>query len=79
VSGGPDEEAGSGPECRWYPVCPMKRYLEAGLLARRWVEAYCRGDWRRCVRYRMESAGEPHPDWMLPDGTVDETLRDASG
>ena len=62
-------------ECKWYPVCPMKSLREAGLLDPKWVERYCRGDWKGCVRYEMEERGEPHPDWMLPDGTLDRELR----
>jgi len=52
----------------------MKRFLETGRLDPIWVDRFCRGDYRRCVRYRMESRGEPHPDHMLPDGTLDESL-----
>ncbi len=64
--------------CTWYPVCPMKRYTDAGLLDPKWVRRYCLGDdWPDCVRYRMESRGQPHPDWMLPDGSLDESLRGA--
>ena len=63
--------------CKWYPVCPIKRYTDAGLLDSKWVEAYCRGDRSKCVRYQMEERGEPHPDWMLPDGTLDADLREA--
>jgi DNA polymerase len=54
----------------------MKFYTEQGELERTWVEQYCLGDWSRCVRYRMEERGETHPDWMLPDGTMDERLRE---
>ena len=61
--------------CTWYAVCPMKYFTDAGLLDPKWVNAYCRGDWRSCVRYRMESRGQPHPDHMLPDGSLDESLR----
>ena len=61
-------------ECKWYPVCPMKRYYEKGYLDRKWVELYCKGDWELCVRYQMEEKGDPHPDYMLPDGTIDEKL-----
>jgi DNA polymerase len=61
--------------CKWYPVCPMKRYTDAGLLDPKWVNAFCQGEWQRCVRYQMEERGEPHPDWMLPDGSLDERLR----
>jgi len=63
-------------DCKWYPVCPMKRFYEEGRLDRRWIELYCKGDWGNCVRYQMEEKGEPHPDWMLPDGSVDERLRE---
>ena len=64
--------------CKWYPVCPMKRFHEAGLLSDSWIERYCKGPlWRQCLRYRMEADGRPHPDHMLPDGTLDERLRDA--
>ncbi len=61
-------------ECKWYQVCPMKRYYENGLLNHTWVELYCKGDWERCVRYHLQEKGESHPDWMLPDGTIDEEL-----
>ncbi len=53
----------------------MKRYTGMGLLDPYWVEHYCRGDWESCVRYRMEENGEYHPDCMLPDGSIDESLR----
>lgn len=62
-------------DCRWYPVCPLKAYYEEGRIDGKWVELYCRGDWENCVRYEMVEKGEPHPDWMLPDGTMDERLR----
>ena len=55
----------------------MKRYTDAGLLDPKWVKAYCKGEWDSCVRYQMEERGEYHPDWMLPDGTVDAHLREA--
>lgn len=62
--------------CKWYSVCPMKWHTDAGQLDPAWVEHYCLGGhWRECVRYQMEERGEPHPDWMLPDGTLDERLR----
>ncbi len=61
-------------ECKWYPVCPMKAYYEKGYLDKKWIELYCKSDWEHCVRYQMEEKGEPHPDWMLPDGTIDKRL-----
>jgi uracil-DNA glycosylase family 4 len=62
-------------ECKWYTVCPMKRFYEEGILESKWVELYCKGDWKSCVRYRMEENGEAHPDWMLPDGSIDMELK----
>ena len=65
-------------DCKWYPVCPMKTFYEKGNLDKKWIELYCKGDWESCVRYRMEENGEYHPDWMLPDGTFNEELKDRS-
>jgi hypothetical protein len=48
----------------------MKRFYEAGKLEERWIREYCFGDNTRCVRYQMESRGEPHPDNMLPNGEI---------
>ena len=62
-------------ECKWFPCCPMKRFYEEDRIPKRWIELYCKGDWKSCVRYHMEERGEPHPDWMLPDGSLDERLR----
>jgi len=62
-------------DCKWYPVCPMKRFYEEGNLDKKWIELYCKGDWKSCIRYQMEEKGKPHPDWMLPDGSIDKKLR----
>ncbi|MEA2055276.1 MAG: uracil-DNA glycosylase [Candidatus Thermoplasmatota archaeon] len=61
-------------DCKWYPLCPMKKFYEEGKLDRKWIELYCKGDWESCIRYQMEENGEPHLDWMLPNGTIDEKL-----
>ena len=61
--------------CKWYPVCPMKMFYEAGILDKKWIERFCKGDWTNCKRYEMEEKGAYHQDWMLPDGTLDESLR----
>ncbi|MGC9470074.1 MAG: hypothetical protein ACP5D1_00885 [Bacteroidales bacterium] len=60
--------------CKWYPVCPMKRFYEEGELNKKWIEAYCLGHWEHCVRYQMEENNRTHPDHMLPDGSLDENL-----
>lgn len=63
-------------DCKWFPVCPIKRFYEEGELERMWIEKYCKGDWEACARYQMEENGEPHPDWLLPDGDKDEELQE---
>ncbi|MCD6117553.1 uracil-DNA glycosylase [bacterium] len=61
-------------DCKWYPACPMKRFYEEGKLDKKWIELYCKGDWESCIRYQMEERGESNPDWMIPDGSIDEGL-----
>jgi len=61
--------------CKWYDVCPLKKFYEEGTLDKRWVENYCWGDYLRCERYKMEEEGLYHADNMMPDGTIDERLK----
>ena len=60
--------------CKWFQVCPIKRYVEEGKLDKKWIEEYCLGDYASCVRYRLEEKGIPHPDNMLPSGEIAEWL-----
>jgi len=62
------------PECKWFPVCPMKYYNDRGMIDPKYVRLYCKGDWESCIRYQKEEAGIYHPDNMLPDGVIDESL-----
>ena len=64
------------PECKWYQVCPMKRFYERGKLDEKWVRDYCWAGNKGCVRYQMEERGEPHPDHMLPDGSLHPELEE---
>ncbi len=61
-------------DCKWTVMCPMKWYFDKGRLDRKWIELYCKGDWESCVRYQKEENGVYHQDWMLPDGSLDESL-----
>lgn len=56
-------------ECKWYRVCPIKRFTENLSLDPHWVDQYCLGDWNSCERFRQEEASIPHPDTLLPDGS----------
>jgi len=60
--------------CKWYEMCPIKRFTDEGKLDPYWVNTYCKGDWTKCKRFQMEERGEYHPDNMLPDGSVREDL-----
>jgi DNA polymerase len=46
-------------ECKWYSVCPMKRFYETDRLERKWIEFYCKGDWKHCVSYHLTEQGNP--------------------
>ena len=63
--------------CRWYnETSGMKRAYDAGLLDRKWIEDYCWKGGEGCVRKkRFEEEGYVSPDYVLPDGTVDERLK----
>ena len=62
-------------DCKWATMCPMRWYFEKGRLQKKWIELYCKGNWESCVRYQKEKNGVYHPDWMLPDGSPDASLR----
>ena len=57
-------------QCKWFPVCPLKRFFEEGKLDKKWIESYCWDKWEECIRYHMEEKGQYHPDNMLPDGSI---------
>lgn len=61
--------------CKWYEVCPLKKFYEQGKLEKEWIERYCKGDYESCVRYQMEERGKPHPDNMLPNGELRKDLK----
>ncbi len=52
----------------------MKRFYEQGKLDKKWIENFCLGNNKKCIRYKMEARGEYHPDNMLPDGSIDNNL-----
>jgi hypothetical protein len=62
--------------CKWYNICPMRRLEKQGKISDYWKENFCltEDNWKNCRRYQMEENAQPHPDNMLPDGRIDETL-----
>lgn len=61
--------------CKWYDVCPLKRFYEQGRLNKKWIEGYCFGNYSKYVRYKMEEEGIYHADNMMPDGTINGSLK----
>jgi DNA polymerase len=62
-------------DCKWYEVCPMKQYYDEGIVDKKWIDLYCKGDWEQCILYHMKESGTPHIEYMLPNGTLDKTLK----
>ena len=60
--------------CKWYYYCPIKFYVDRGLLERKWVEDYCLVNNHDCIRYQKEEKNEWHPDNMLPNGEIRKDL-----
>lgn len=61
-------------ECKWFQVCPLRVYWQEGKLDSKWIEQYCKGNWKECIRYQLEEKGLFHPDNMLPNGEIDANL-----
>ncbi len=60
--------------CKWFAVCPIREFTENGKLDSYWIENYCLVSNESCVRYQMEEKGKYHPDNMLPDGEIADSL-----
>jgi hypothetical protein len=67
--------------CRWYnETLGMKRAYDKGLLDKKWIEQYCFNGGNNCMRKkRFEREGYVSPDYVLPDGTLDENLKKLKG
>ena len=63
--------------CRWYnETSGVKRAYDLGLINRKWVEQYCWAGGEGCVRKkRFEEKGYVSPDYVLPDGTISESVK----
>jgi hypothetical protein len=67
--------------CKWYNVCPLRRFEKQGKLPNKWAKEYCKSsdNWQNCKRYQLEERNVYHPDNMLPNGEIDEKLNTHSG
>ncbi|MCD6490915.1 MAG: uracil-DNA glycosylase [Candidatus Korarchaeota archaeon] len=61
--------------CKWFSICPIRRFVEEGKLSKHWIEDYCMGEYKECMRYKLEAKGIPHPDNMLPNGEIKADLK----
>ena len=63
--------------CPWYnESSAMKRAYDKGFIDRKWVENYCWNEGKNCIRKkRFEKEGYVSPDYVMPDGTVNEKLK----
>ena len=63
--------------CKWLEYCPLRGFEKQGLIDNRWRNHYCESEtnWKNCKRYQMTEKKEPHPDNMMPDGTIDEKIK----
>ena len=63
--------------CIWYDqTSGMKRAYDKGLLDKKWIENYCLNSGKNCIRkQRFEERGYVSPDYVLPDGAIDEKLK----
>jgi len=64
--------------CKWYDVCPVKRFYEQGKISKKYVDNYCKSknNYLNCKRYQLEEKGIYHSDNLLPDGTYLDSQSD---
>jgi hypothetical protein len=63
--------------CARIGTCPLFKAfsMKSSLLV--WQAYYCEGDWGRCARWKLVSAGQPVPAMLLPNGrTLEVPLED---
>jgi hypothetical protein len=64
-------------KCKWYnSTSGMKRAYDAGMLEKKWIDDYCLNGGENCIRKkRYEEEGYVSPDYVLPNGEIDEKLK----
>jgi hypothetical protein len=56
--------------CARISGCPLYKSFAMKSSLRVWKTYYCEGDFNRCERLRISSAGTPVPPNMLPNGRM---------
>ncbi len=61
--------------CPRVSTCPMFKQMSMKIALSVWRTFYCEGDFARCERWKLVSAGKPVPLNFLPNGrTLDVPL-----
>ena len=62
--------------CKWINLCPLRKFEREGKIGNSWAKNYCESsnNWEKCKRYQLEERGIFHPDNMLPNGEIDESI-----
>ena len=57
-------------------MCPLRRFERESKLDKSWGRNYCISatNWQNCKRYQLEEKAIYHPDNMLPNGEIDESI-----
>lgn len=63
-----DDDQDAGASCSHLETCELfPRFQSQGPL-KIWLLFYCRGDFKRCARYRCSLEAKPVPPNLLPNG-----------
>jgi len=60
--------------CLYQPRCNLAALFTSRSAMLLWRGEYCEGEHRECHRFRLEQAGQPVPEGLLPNGYVLEPL-----
>lgn len=62
--------------CKWYNICPLRRFEREEKLDKSWAQNFCKliNNWQSCKRYQLEEKGIYHPGNMLHDGKIDKSI-----
>ncbi|MDD3680915.1 MULTISPECIES: hypothetical protein [unclassified Mesotoga] len=63
-----------GESCINYHECPVVKAYEHGKIDGEWIRMYCEGNWKECARFQLDEIIGNSPDFVLPDGSVEERL-----